>query len=89
MFHFISYNREDEKWAKWLQRKLESYKLPAIIRKENPNLPQRIYPVFRDKTDMEAGLITDNLRNEPETSKYLIVICSPKAAKSDWVGQGQ
>lgn len=26
---FISYKREDEKWAKWLQRKLEHYKLPT------------------------------------------------------------
>ena len=86
-YAFISYNREDEKWAKWLQKKLESYKLPVIIHKENPSLPKRIYPVFRDKTDMEAGPITDNVRNELENSKYLIVICSPKAAKSGWVGK--
>jgi hypothetical protein len=24
-YAFISYKREDEKWARWLQRKLESY----------------------------------------------------------------
>ena len=33
-YAFISYKREDEKWAKWLQKKLEGYKLPTIIRKE-------------------------------------------------------
>ena len=33
-YAFISYKREDEKWAKWLQRKLESYKLPVVIREE-------------------------------------------------------
>ena len=32
-FAFVSYKREDEKWAKWLQQKLENYKLPAVIRK--------------------------------------------------------
>ena len=26
---FISYKREDEKWAKWLQKNLEHYKLPT------------------------------------------------------------
>lgn len=25
---FISYKREDKKWAQWLHRKLEHYKLP-------------------------------------------------------------
>ena len=28
-YAFISYKREDEKWAKWLQRELEHYLLPA------------------------------------------------------------
>ena len=28
-YAFISYQRKDEKWAKWLQRKLENYKLPV------------------------------------------------------------
>lgn len=27
-FAFISYKREDEEWTKWLQHKLEHYKLP-------------------------------------------------------------
>ena len=26
-YAFISYKREDEKWAKWLQKKQEGYKL--------------------------------------------------------------
>jgi len=85
-YAFISYCREDEKWAKWLQNKLENYKLPAIIRKENTHLPQKIRPVFRDKTDMEAGAIIDTVQKKLEGSQYLIVICSPKAAQSNWVG---
>ena len=39
---FISYKREDEKWAKWLQKKLELYKLPTEIRKQNPDLELKI-----------------------------------------------
>jgi len=85
-YAFISYNREDEKWAKWLQNKLENYKLPAVIRKENADLPKEIRPIFRDKTGMEAGVIVDTVQEKLKRSQYLIVICSPKAAQSNWVG---
>lgn len=37
-YAFISYKREDEKWAKWLQKKLESYGFPVALRKDNPSL---------------------------------------------------
>lgn len=86
-YAFISYKREDEKWAKWLQNKLMTYKLPAALRKEIPRLPKRIHPVFRDKTDLGPCILTEGLRKELERSQYLIVVCSPKAAKSEWVGK--
>lgn len=86
-YAFISYKREEEKWAKWLQNKLENYRLPDVVRKEFPRLPLRIRPVFRDKTDLGAGLLTDSLHKELGKSQYLIVICSPKSAKSEWVGK--
>ena len=86
-YAFISYKREDEKWAKWLQRKLESYKLPSVIRKESLNMPKYIRPVFRDKTDLSGGILTEQLYNELEHSKYLIVICSPNSAQSTWVSK--
>ena len=84
---FISYKREDEKWAVWLQNHLEHYSIPAAIRKEIPRLPKRIKPVFRDKTDLGAGGLVVSLHKELERSHFLIVICSPKSACSDWVGQ--
>ena len=39
---FISYKREDEEWAKWLQEKIEHYKLPKEILKQNPDLELKI-----------------------------------------------
>ena len=30
-FAFISYKREDEEWAKWIQHELENYHLPVIL----------------------------------------------------------
>lgn len=84
---FISYKREDEKWAIWLQNHLERYSIPSTIRKEIPRLPKRLKPVFRDKTDLGAGGLAVSLHKELERSHFLIVICSPHSAKSDWVGK--
>ena len=86
-FAFISYKREDEKWAEWLQRKLEYYKLPASARKTNPSLPERIRPVFKDTTDLEPGVLAQKIRDALDSSKFLIVICSPRSANSVWVSK--
>lgn len=84
---FISYKREDETWAKWLQKKLEHYKLPTEIRKKNPNLDFSECPrcVFKDTTDLSGGVLAKAIKAGLESSKYLIVICSPRAARSEWV----
>lgn len=84
---FISYKREDEKWAKWLQKKLESYRLPTAIRKENPSLPNNIRPIFRDQTELASGKLKEEIEKGLNSSKYLIVICSPHSAKSLWVSK--
>ncbi|MBQ0153949.1 MAG: toll/interleukin-1 receptor domain-containing protein [Bacteroidales bacterium] len=82
---FISYKREDERWAKWLQRKLEHYRIPSIVCEENPNAPKKLRPIFRDKTDLVAGTLEGGLRQALLDSHFLIVICSPNATKSDYV----
>lgn len=86
-FAFISYCRKNESWAKWLQRKLETYRLPAKTKKEHPDVPKRLFPVFRDKTDLSGGVLEKSLKKELADSKYLIVICSPESASSDWVNE--
>jgi len=87
-FAFISYKREDEKWAKWLQHNLESYKLPtAIAIKSGLKLPQSLKPVFKDTTDIKPGVLAEVLTQNLEKSKYLIVVCSPRSANSQWVGR--
>lgn len=86
-FAFISYCREDEHIAKWLQRKLETYRLPSKIKKENTNLPKRIVPVFRDTTDLGGIHLEESLHSELDDSKYLIVICSKNSTQSPWVNK--
>lgn len=84
-FAFISYQRKDEKWAKWLHHKLEHYRIPVKVRKENPKYPQTIRPIFKDTSELASGVLPDEIHKALEKSKYLIVICSPNSAKSIWV----
>lgn len=85
-YAFISYKREDEKWAKWLQHKLEHYKLPSNLNGRT-DLPKEIRPIFRDQSELAAGVLADEINKALTNSKYLIVICSPRAAQSQWVGK--
>lgn len=86
-YAFISYKREDERWARWLQKKLESYGFPVGLRKENPALPAKIRPVFRDQSELSGGNLNEEIAKSLDGSKFLIVICSPRAAKSPWVSK--
>ena len=78
-FAFISYKREDKKWAKWLQRNLQSYRLPTRICRQNRELPKRLSPVFLDVENLTSGRLGEPLRSETQASKFLIVICSRHA----------
>ena len=83
-YAFISYKREDEKWAKWLQDKLEHYKFPTNLNGRT-DLPKNIRPTFRDVTDLNPGLLAEEINNALRNSQWLIVVCSPRSAKSPWV----
>ena len=82
---FIAYSREDSKWAQWLQKKIESYRVPASIQKNFENIPDRLNPVFTDVSELSAGLLSEQIHNALERSQFLIVICSPSSARSKWV----
>jgi len=88
---FISYSHQNESWAKWLQRSLESYSLPKrLIGSDGKfgKVPPRLSPVFRDREDLSsASDLTSKIRGELEASETLIVICSPAAARSHWVNE--
>ena len=87
-FAFISYSHKDKKWAEWIQRSIEHYRLPAIIRKEvQKQLPKKIAPVFRDATDLGVDVLVDGLHEELEKSRFLIVVCSPNSAKPNAEGK--
>lgn len=82
-YAFISYKREDEKWAKWLANELEHYNLPTTM--NGKNLPKTLRPIFRDVDELSAGNLPKQIYQALSNSKNLIVVCSPRAAKSEWV----
>jgi len=86
-FAFISYQRKDEEWADRLRNKLEHYRLPSSVRKQDASLPKEIRPIFRDALELAGGVLAKEIEIALQQSKYLIVICSPNSAKSPWVNK--
>ena len=86
-YAFISYKREDLKQAEWLRNKLSHYHFPSKLRKENEALPKAIRPLFRDSLELAGGFLAKEIETALSESKYLIVICSPRSAKSPWVNK--
>ena len=77
---FISYSHRDLSFGKWLQRKLETFSIPADMRGERPR-GQRLR-IFRDQTDLAGTGLQDSLRQNLRDARYLIVLCSPSSAAS-------
>lgn len=76
---FISYSHADAAFAGWLHRKLEAAKDAD---------GNRLTPIFIDRAELAAGPdLTAQVRAALAGSATLIVISSPAARASHWVGQ--
>lgn len=86
---FISYSHADARWAAWVHRRLESYRLPSRLRGgtgAHGPLPERMAPVFRDRDDLpSAGHLGPQIEAALAESEALVVVCSPDAARSPYV----
>jgi WD40 repeat protein len=83
---FISYRHvwRDRWWAKWLHRRLERYRTPKTLLAGGTR--KRLTRVFRDEEELAASPnLSQAIRAELDASRFLIVICSPHAAASQWV----
>ena len=85
---FISYSNRDERAATRLHRRIEGYRIPKSLRSRAPELPRRLRPVFRDREELPAATdLGEEIRRALRRSQYLIVVCSPHGAASEWVGR--
>lgn len=86
-FAFISYSHRDMGIARWLQKKLEQFRLPAKIHNDIEVGGKYIRPIFRDESDLSTGYLSDMLAENLKRSKFLILICSEHSADSEWVNK--
>lgn len=88
---FLSYSHSDQKWGDWLHRALETYRVPRrLIGKQTREgaVPARVFPIFRDREELPVSAdLSANINQALRESRSLIVICSPRAARSRWVGE--
>lgn len=88
---FISYSHADERWASWLHKGLERYRIPArLVGQETPQgqVPSRLFPVFRDRDELAGSSeLGPELQKALRSSRAQIVICSRNAVRSHWVNE--
>ncbi len=88
---FISYSHQDELWAQWLHKSLESYRVPRKLVGQTTAagvIPDRLAPVFRDRDELPSATDLNRKVNEAlGQSANLIVVCSPRSAASRWVNE--
>jgi tetratricopeptide (TPR) repeat protein len=88
---FVSYSHRDKAVAAWVQRALERYRVPKkLVGRETAVgvVPARLHPLFRDREELPASSdLGSQLREALQNALFLIVICSPAAARSRWVNE--
>ena len=83
---FISYSHQDSKVAAWLHRRIEAFRPRHAL--SDPSLPEKLSPVFKDREELpSAANLSTVIEDAMSASAFLIVLCSPSAAKSPWVNQ--
>lgn len=85
---FISYAHADAGIAAKLQSKLERYRLPKRIAEGRSGGEAALGQIFRDREDLAAApSLSDAIRAAIAEAEALVVICSPEAKASRWVGE--
>ena len=74
-----------------MHKNLENFRIPkGLVGKETKSgvVPKRLFPIFRDREELptshELGKVIGQALQD---SSHLVVICSPRSAKSQWVNQ--
>lgn len=88
---FISYSHADASFGRRLHRQLEGYSVPGrLVGRATARgpVPRRLAPIFRDREELPAAHdLSAEVRSALAQSGALVVVCSPRAAASPWVGR--
>ena len=87
-YAFLSYSHRDKETADWLYKELENFRVPRSLEGRlaaNGVIPKRLRPIFRDEHELAAADdLGEEIRSALASSQFLVVLCSPNAAKSRW-----
>ena len=84
---FISYRHNDlDKFvAESLHKQIETYKMPEAVTKKYNITDNNFRRVFRDQDELPlSSSLEDPIIEALKSSKFLIVICSPRLKESKW-----
>jgi hypothetical protein len=88
---FLSYSHADMRWANWLHRRLENFKIDKDLVGTKTSLgqiPQTLRPIFRDRGDFSGGqTLTSATIEALDASAALVLICSTNAANRPLVNE--
>ncbi|QAU49671.1 toll/interleukin-1 receptor domain-containing protein [Bradyrhizobium guangzhouense] len=88
---FISYSHKDADWGKWLHRELEKFRVSRdLVGRDTPMgaIPANLRPIFADREEFASGpSLKEATAHALSSSEFLIVVCSPRAAKSVHVNE--
>jgi tetratricopeptide (TPR) repeat protein len=88
---FLSYSHHDVDICKWLHAAIEGYRIDKDLAGRvtaHGLIPRTLRPVFRDREEFVAGhSLSEQTLAALEASKFLVVLCSPAAARSRHVNE--
>lgn len=81
----------DQKVAERLHKSLEAYRVPrALVKRPSGGapIPRRLKKIFHDRNEVRASSnLNHSLIEALRRSRFLVVVCSPRARRSQWINQ--
>ena len=88
---FVSYSHQNKKWGEWLIKTIETFSVPDdLVGRDGDfgEIPKKLFPLFRDQDELAvAADLGEKIEEALTQSRFLIVICSPDSARSQWVNR--